>query len=118
MTRDLVILGCGGFGREVADVVKAVNLSSSSSMEPWNLIGFLDDSPSAEDVDRVGLFGVRVLGRVDSADEIDAGTHYVVGIAAPRARMSVVERVEGTGLSPATLVHPASRIGTAVYIGD
>ena len=37
--KDIAIYGFGGFGREVACVIQAIN-----EIEPtWNLIGFFDD---------------------------------------------------------------------------
>ena len=39
----LVIVGCGGFGREVADVVDAINEIAPT----FELLGFADDAPSA-----------------------------------------------------------------------
>lgn len=38
MTSPIVIVGCGGFGREVCDVIDAVNAVSNT----WNLLGFVD----------------------------------------------------------------------------
>ena len=41
--KDIAIFGAGGFGREVACLIRIINESAS---EPkWNLIGFFDDNP-------------------------------------------------------------------------
>ena len=47
MSRRIVIIGCGGFGREVHDIVDAINSSSTT----WNLLGYVDDDPSAANVE-------------------------------------------------------------------
>ena len=44
-TIDLVLIGAGGFGREVATIIEVVN-----SIKPtYNLLGFLDDGPEYHD---------------------------------------------------------------------
>ncbi len=47
---DLVILGAGGMGQEVADIVRA----AESDGTRWRLIGFIDDDSA--------LHGLEVLG--------------------------------------------------------
>ena len=36
---DLLIYGAGGFGREIACLIKAINKDN----QKWNLLGFIDD---------------------------------------------------------------------------
>ena len=58
---DLVIFGCGGLGREVADIVDAIN-----AVEPtWRLVGLADDNPSPEDIERLARTEHSVLRRPD-----------------------------------------------------
>ena len=38
--KDLVIIGAGDFGREIANVVERINCVKSE----WNLLGFIDDN--------------------------------------------------------------------------
>lgn len=112
MTTDLVIIGCGGFGREVADIVDAVNI-----IEPtWNLLGFLDDAPSEENVSRAQRRGSDVLGTV--IDFRHAGAVcFVVGVGSPKSRRALVAAAEAVGLSPATMVHPTANVGASVRLG-
>jgi sugar O-acyltransferase (sialic acid O-acetyltransferase NeuD family) len=117
MTRDLVIVGCGGFGREAADVVAAIN-SSSADDPPWNTIGFLDDDPSDDDLARLQRLGLNVLGDVDGTVGSLGDTHYVVAVGDPHARARLAGRCESAGLTPATLVHPSARVGSDVTIGE
>ncbi|MFD0823542.1 sugar acetyltransferase, partial [Micromonospora zhanjiangensis] len=49
--RDLVIVGAGGFARETAAAVRAVNQVRPT----WRLLGFLDDNPALRGVERAGL---------------------------------------------------------------
>lgn len=38
--KDLIIIGAGGFGREVAWLVEEIN----NKQPKWNIVGFVDDS--------------------------------------------------------------------------
>ena len=117
MTRDLVIIGCGGFGREVAGVVDAIN--SASELGPvWNLIGFLDDSPSEADASRVERIGSRILGPMDESLGDLAGTSYVIGIGNGTVRKALATRADEAGLVAATLTHPKASVGADTSIGE
>ncbi len=57
--RDLVLVGAGGFARETAEAVHAVN----ERRPTWRLLGFLDDSPERQDT---LVDGLPVLGPIAS----------------------------------------------------
>ncbi|WP_416954719.1 hypothetical protein ACNKF0_20975 [Nocardioides sp. T5] len=48
MADRLVIVGAGGFGREVLDVVDAVN--SSAATPVWAVAGVVDDRPTEDNL--------------------------------------------------------------------
>lgn len=103
--KDVIIVGSGGFGREVSwlagDCGRIVR-------------GFLDDR--RERGERV--YGVPVLGRVtDWARHRDA--EFVVAVGNPRARREIVEHMEETGVPTfTTLVHPSVIASGSVRIGE
>jgi sugar O-acyltransferase (sialic acid O-acetyltransferase NeuD family) len=105
MALPLVIHGAGGFGREVLDVVDAVN--GLRPAEPyWDFLGFVD----AGDVDTYGRGSL-----IQASDVVgQAGLHYVVAIGDPATRERVVAGASG---SPATLVHPSATLGSDVAVG-
>lgn len=108
---DLVIVGIGGFGREVADVVNAIN-----AVEPtWNLVGFLDDAPNDEDAERIARLGRKLLGDTHSKAE---PARYVIGIGSGGVRRRIADRLDAIGWKAATLVHPAATVGADTTIGD
>lgn len=113
MMQDLVIIGCGGFGREVADVVDAINAVSPT----WRLLGHLDDDPGAQDAALVRDAGRPVLGGVDHL-LADPGPSYVIGIGSGAARRSIDRRLSEAGASAATLVHPAATVGARCRLGE
>lgn len=42
--KDIVIIGAGGFGREVVELIDDINLRNPT----WNIIGFVDDNPKMQ----------------------------------------------------------------------
>ncbi|MCT2089343.1 acetyltransferase [Micrococcus terreus] len=115
MTQDLVIVGSGGFGREVADVVSAINAAESGPR--WNLLGYLDDSPSTASIERADRQGLRVLGPV-APDTVSGSPHFVVGINNGAVRKTLAQRLESAGWKPATLIDPRASIGSDARIGE
>lgn len=95
----LVIVGAGGFGREVAALVEAINDHAPT----WSLLGFVDDDPALHGT---SVLGYSVQGDVNwLADQRDL--HFVVGIGDGPTRRTIAERLDTAPLSPATLVHPS-----------
>ena len=48
VSSSVVVIGAGGFGREVVDVVEAINAASTAAgRAAWDLLGVVDDAPSA-----------------------------------------------------------------------
>ncbi|HEX2893679.1 MAG TPA: acetyltransferase [Marmoricola sp.] len=114
--RPLVIAGAGGFGREVIDVVDAIN---DTALEPvWVVMGVVDDSPSDVNLERLKKRGTPYLGTVDLHLSESSAAHYVVGIGSPQVRRRIAERFDGAGRRAATLVHPAATTGFDVRIGE
>ena len=107
---NVVIVGAGGFGREVLDVVSAANKKSGS----LNFLGFVaDDSPSPDLLDALN---VKWLGSVDEVLQSTQPASYVVGIGSPVDRRQVSEKFDNAGWQAATLIHPNATIGADVEI--
>jgi sugar O-acyltransferase (sialic acid O-acetyltransferase NeuD family) len=113
VTNDLVIVGCGGHGREAATIVAAVN-EAAAGKPHWTLRGFVDDNPAERNLRRVERLGLSYLGPVGWLDDAPPGTHTVVAIGAPAARRAVAERVR---LPFASLVHPDATLGADLRAG-
>ena len=110
--RPLLIVGAGGFGRETAEAVRAVN----AERPIWDLLGFLDDDRSLQgrEVD-----GLPVLGPLAGLER-HPGVMLVVSVGNPDnyvARKRIVRRL---GLLPsryATIVHPAAVVPPSAQLG-
>lgn len=107
----LVIVGCGGFGREVHDVVDAIN-----GLEPtWDLLGYVDDAPSEANLELVARRGASVLGGIDALAGMAPEVAYVIGIGSPAVKTTIDARLPGR--PAAVLVHPEASTGFDVTFG-
>lgn len=110
VTAPIVIVGAGGFGREVLDVIEAVNV-----LEPtWNFLGFLDDGSPDEEL----LARRRAEHLGPSAGLADIDAHYVIGVGSGEVRARIDTLAAEVGRRPATLVHPSATIGSDVELGE
>jgi sugar O-acyltransferase (sialic acid O-acetyltransferase NeuD family) len=109
---DLIILGAGATGRELASVIEDVNLHKPL----WNVLGFLDDDPAKHGQT---LNGLKVLGPIASARQYQA--RFVIGIAVPSpdrfARRKIVKEI-GLGRERfATVIHPSASVSRHATVG-
>ena len=105
---DLVIIGAGGFGREVEMLIRQINNIETK----WNFIGYLDDGISVGS--RVG--NSQVLGSIDKiVDFKDA--YFVIAIANANVKSKILEIIPSY-IKAASLIHPSVLIGERVLIGD
>lgn len=108
--RSLVIVGCGGFGREVYCTVRAINATGGT----WEVEGFVDDDPSPTDRAAVAALGSRILGTVELLAMRTDPFHAVVAIGSGTARKRVVDRLAHAPVTFPVLVHPDATIGLPV----
>jgi len=111
-SREIVIVGAGGFGREVLDVLRAQNWNH----ETLKFAGFVSD----EKPDPALLVRIEAnwLGSVDDFLSNDAHTSFALGIGNPFTRMQLAERFETEGHEPVTLIHPSATFGADVTLGS
>jgi sugar O-acyltransferase (sialic acid O-acetyltransferase NeuD family) len=117
LDRELLIVGAGGFARETAQAVAAINAAAAHTGRPtWRLLGFLDDDPllHGRRVD-----GLPVIGGTDLVQSLPQ-TRLVVCVGNPRrydVRMRIVERLGLPTERYATVVHPSAQISDDSEIG-
>lgn len=103
--KPLVIIGGGGFCREVMWLAQ-------EAVEPWEVVGVLDDSDHAQGT---SILGVPVLGRVEDWRRHE-DKHFVIAVGSPRVRKAVHSRMSGDPRF-ATLVHRTVLSSRYVDIG-
>lgn len=106
MAERVVIVGAGGHGREVLDVLEAITTTGRDTIE---VLGFVDDGEVDESVLRLPL-----LGSVDALADL-ADVHVVLGIGDPRVRAHVAERITAPPAPP--IVHPLASAGSSCELG-
>ncbi|SDF48681.1 NeuD/PglB/VioB family sugar acetyltransferase [Klenkia brasiliensis] len=106
-TTRLAIIGAGGFGREVHDVVEAIE--DSGRPDRLVVVGFLADGDG--DVSLVEERGVPFLGPVAELEGLPDDVGYVVAIGSGAARRAIDTWASGLGRPAVTLVHPAASVG-------
>jgi sugar O-acyltransferase (sialic acid O-acetyltransferase NeuD family) len=114
----LAIVGAGGHGREVLDVVEAANAAGASPKTDF--LGFVADRA---DPDVLARRGVRHLGTVDDLvagriAELAEPAALVLAVGDPTSRAQLARQLGATAhrWAPA-LVHPSASIGGDVELG-
>lgn len=101
---EIVIIGAGGHGKVVADIVRAAG---------YEVAGFLDDRrPVGTQV----LGDLAVLGPLEWLSRAPCRVALGIGDNASRAR--VAERVHELGSSLFTAIHPRAVVAPSASIGD
>lgn len=110
----IVVVGAGGFGREVLDVLED---SASASTSNGVVVGVVDKSPAPRNVERLRERGVRYLGTDDDWLQEPDADFFVVAIGDPALRERLVARYLRSGMKPLSLVHPTAIVGRRTAIG-
>jgi len=113
---EIVIVGGGGFGREVYDwandFIRAQPLNGGEGT--WSVKGFLDDNPrclDGFDMD-VPLLG-PIVGYATSRTE-----RFVLAIGTVAAKRAVVAQLRPHGARFLTLVHPTAAVSPSARLGE
>ena len=108
----VVIIGAGGFGREVLDIFLAENKVSPR----WEILGFIDENPQ--------LFGevvngYPVLGSLDWLGKTDINEiRVIVAIGDNKVRKKVVKKAESLGSNFCEAIHPDAIMTPFVSMGE
>jgi sugar O-acyltransferase (sialic acid O-acetyltransferase NeuD family) len=110
----LLIIGAGGFGRELESWLDRV----PENTRDWRIYGYLDDNPRA-------LCGFptdyALLASID-AFEFGANDLAILALADPKTKLRVVTRLEGrveflTFIAPGTAIGKHVNLGRGIVVG-
>lgn len=96
--KDIVIIGAGGFGREVKTIIDAINKISKT----YNFLGFYDDG--IEKGQLVNNF--PVLGNLTDLNALNSDTAVALGIGNPQTKSKIIDSLTNDSLWFPTLIHP------------
>lgn len=109
----IVLIGGGGHASDVLGVAEALYGTVADGKNP--IIGFVDDDEV--DDSRFRSRGIWQIGRISDLAAIDA-SHYILATGYPAGRQALHSRVVGSGLKPASFVHPGAHVPDNVVIGS
>ncbi len=102
----LVIIGAGGFAREIR--------AWAASGDAWTIKGFVDDNLTARTDSRLRA---PVLGRIeDYAPEPD--DVFLCAVGTPALRRALTEKIKARGGRFARLVHPSAIVADSAHLGE
>ena len=109
MSKDLIIIGAGGTGRQVADAI-------GDMTEEWNLLGYLDDDPLKQG--KI-INGAPVLGKIEDVVKYP-NCYFQIILGNPQdlfIKKRFVQHLKIEMHHYATLVHPSAWVSRYAVIG-
>lgn len=98
--KDIAIYGAGGFGREVACLIKRINETELT----WNFIGFFDDNETLKG-QPISHFG-NCLGGTDTLNAWDKPLAVVMAIGSSLVVKKIVDKITNQNVEFPNLIHP------------
>lgn len=108
--KDIVIIGAGGIGREVAWIIEEINEVNPT----WNIVGFVDDNSEMWGKE---LNGYMVLGGLNILDKLENKIEVIVAIANCEVKKNIVAKLNGK-FDFATIIYPNVRVSKYIEIGQ
>lgn len=107
---DLIIVGAGGFGWELAQFAR----EAAAQGAPLRLKGFLDDDPARRPPPHADL---PILGSTDEY-RICPADRFLISLGDPAKREQLSQRLRAQGAEFASLIHPQTYVAPTATIGD
>ena len=102
---NILIIGAGGFGREVEWLINRINNSNNNQ---WNLIGYVDDNIQKG----TAITKLKVVYNTDELLKLEEKTNVVIAIGNAKVRKLIYNKIkENKNLSFPNLVDPSAIIG-------
>ena len=101
--KDIVVIGAGGFAREVIWLIEEINKQKLT----WNILGYIDEDIKKHNI---LLNGYKVLGDYKWFNNKE-NIYYVCAIGNSKIRKKIVEeKINKYYIKAATLIHPSVSI--------
>jgi len=112
--KKVIMLGAGGFAREVLDTIDIINKHTDEAIEP---IGFVYDNGN-KDAGKL-IHGIPVLGELSHLKKVDLNEiSLVAAVGRPVWRRKMVTEAKKLGGSFMSLIHPTATISKRAKIGE
>ena len=97
--KDIVIVGAGGFGREVKTIIDAINKNNNC----YNFLGYYDDNIQKGTI----INNFPILGNLSDLNTLNSATDVVLGIGNPSVKSNISSTLKNELLHFPTLIHPS-----------
>ena len=106
----IIIVGAGGFGRELLWWIKDINKAQNK----WKILGFIDDNPNAlEGYD----CDYKIIGSIKDwqpkEDEV-----FALAFGSPILKRKIVGILKAKGAKFATIIHPTAMLSEFAKVGE
>jgi sugar O-acyltransferase (sialic acid O-acetyltransferase NeuD family) len=108
--KNIIIVGAGGFGREIACLLEAVIETNNTQ-----IAGFLDDTLDASTALN-SHYPYPVLGSVTEY-EPRLGDVFIIAIGDPKAKLMIAKKLEQKGAEFFSFIHPTAVIARTAKLG-
>lgn len=111
--KDIIIIGAGGVGREVAFIIEEINKETPT----WNILGFIDDN---KEIHGKVINGYSVLGGLSYLKKYgkkEEKPKVVIAIANYNVKKNIAIKINNK-FNFATIIHPEVGIHNTVNIGN
>ena len=110
--KDLVIIGAGGFGREIHTHLRLINEMAETPQ--WNFVGFIDEDTSRTHT----VEGYPILGNLAYYLAMEKKPWFFIAIADGAARERIAAQCKAAGGRAASVIYPDVTLGDNVEIGE
>ena len=107
----VVIIGTGGFGREVLDVLEAVNQVETR----YEILGFITEPGFQKPGELIN--DKPVLGYYDWLEQNKDQVKAICGVGAPATRLRLIRQAEQMGVQFFSVIHPRAMLTRWVKLG-
>lgn len=97
--KDIVIIGAGGFGREVKTIIDAINKNTKT----YNFLGFYDDTIAKGTL----INNFPILGNLKELNDLKTATDVLVGVGDPISKYKIISSLKNELLHFPTIIHPS-----------
>lgn len=114
--KDIVIIGAGGFGREVQWLIERINeqMNKETGESLWNILGYIDDGVETG----AEVNGYTVLGNSDYLINQITSLAVTCAIGASKTRKKVIEKIKSNdNLSFPNLIDPSVHMSSRIKLG-
>ncbi len=102
--KDIVIIGAGGFGREVKTIIDAINIRAKE----FNFLGFYDDNLEKGTL----VNSYPILGNLNDLQAHKKPINVVLGIGDPETKLKISSALSSTNSSYPNIIHPSVHISS------